>query len=196
MFRKDWTYWWEEWIKPILIAAILALIIRTFVIQPFKIPSTSMVPTLKVGDRIFVSKFIYGAKIPFTNLKLPAVRGPELGDIVVFKSPVEKKKYLVKRFIASGGDTVEIIDADVYVNGKKVDVAPIDRFDYFNRGEWGSENQVIKVPEDSFYVLGDNSANSMDSRYWGFVPEKNLVGGAFVIYWPIKRMKLIENGKQ
>ena len=155
-----------------------------------------MVPTLKVGDRIFVSKFIYGARIPFTNLKLPAVRGPELGDIVVFKSPVEKKKYLVKRFIASGGDTVEIIDADVYVNGKKVDVAPIDRFDYFNRGEWGSENQVIKVPEDSFYVLGDNSANSMDSRYWGFVPEKNLVGRAFVIYWPIKRMKLIENGEQ
>ena len=196
MFRKDWTYWWEEWIKPILIAAILALIIRTFVIQPFKIPSTSMVPTLKVGDRIFVSKFIYGARIPFTNLKLPAVRGPELGDIVVFKSPVEKKKYLVKRFIASGGDTVEIIDADIYVNGKKVDVAPIDRFDYFNRGEWGSENQVIKVPEDSFYVLGDNSANSMDSRYWGFVPEKNLVGRAFVIYWPIKRMKLIENGEQ
>jgi signal peptidase I len=107
MFRKDWTYWWEEWIKPILIAAILALVIRTFVIQPFKIPSTSMVPTLKVGDRIFVSKFIYGARVPLTNFKFPAVREPKIGDVVVFKSPVEKKKFLVKRFIASANTSIE-----------------------------------------------------------------------------------------
>ena len=99
-FNKDtWNWWWQEWIKPILIAGILALIIRTFVIQPFKIPSNSMYPTLKPGDRIFVSKFIYGAKIPFTNFRLPEVRDPKFGDIIVFLSPEEKKKYLVKRYI-------------------------------------------------------------------------------------------------
>ena len=195
MFKKGWTYWWAEWIKPLLIAAILALIIRTFIIQPFKIPSMSMSPTLEPGDRIFVSKFIYGARVPFTDFKFPAVREPETGDIVVFKSPIEKKKYLVKRFIASGGDTVEIIDTDIYVNGEKVDISPIDRFDYFNRGQWGTEGRAIKVPKGMFYVLGDNSANSLDSRYWGFAPEKNLVGKVFVIYWPINRIKLMKNGR-
>ena len=124
----SWKYWWDEWVKPILIAAIFALFIRTFIVQPFKIPSSSMYPTLRPGDRIFVSKFIYGAKIPFTDIKLPDVRPPELGDIVVFTSPIEKKKYLVKRFIASGGQSVQIKDGTIYINGKKVDSAPMKEF--------------------------------------------------------------------
>lgn len=191
---EKWNYWWEEWVKPILIAAVLALFIRTFIIQPFKIPSSSMFPTLKPGDRIFVSKFIYGAKIPFTDLRLPKVRDPHTGDIVVFLSPVEKKKFLVKRFIASGGDTVEIKDKDIYINGKIVDINPIDRIEYFNRGQYGAEGETISVPEGEFFVLGDNSANSLDSRYWGFAPVKNLVGKAFVIHWPIKRIRLLNEG--
>ncbi|MGB2631235.1 MAG: signal peptidase I [Candidatus Omnitrophota bacterium] len=199
--KKSWNYWWKEWIKPILIAAVLALIIRTFVVQPFKIPSNSMYPTLKPGDRIFVSKFIYGAKIPFTNIRLPEVREPMFGDIVVFLSPEEKKKYLVKRYIASGGDRVQIKDGSVYVNGEEKVVLVEDenasggetykRAFYFGRDKYGIEGKIIHVPEGHFYVLGDNSANSRDSRYWGFVPGKNLVGKVFVIYWPIGRWQLI-----
>ncbi|MBD3378889.1 MAG: signal peptidase I [Candidatus Omnitrophica bacterium] len=190
--RARWEYWWQEWIKPVIIAAILAFFIRTFVIQPFKIPSNSMYPTLRPGDRIFVSKFIYGARVPFTGIQLPEVRPPEFGDIVVFKSPVEKKKFLVKRFIASGGDTVEIKDGRVYVDGEEKDSGKVGNFFYYNRGEYGSEGGKIKVPENYFYVLGDNSANSMDSRYWGFVPDENLVGKAFLIHWPIRRIRLID----
>ncbi|MFH1877897.1 MAG: signal peptidase I [Candidatus Omnitrophota bacterium] len=184
-------YWWQEWIKPILIAAILALFIRTFIVQPFKIPSNSMYPTLQPGDRIFVSKFLYGAKLPFTDIRLPAVREPHAGDIVVFLSPVEKKKFLIKRFIAGGGDTVEIKDGELYVNGKGIDTQPFKNFFYYNRGEYGQENKPIHIPEGYFYALGDNSANSLDSRYWGFVPDKNLVGKAFIIHWPIRRIQLI-----
>lgn len=191
--KSHWDYLWNEWIKPILIAAAFAFLIRTFIIQPFKIPSNSMFPTLKPGDRIFVSKFIYGARVPLTDIQLPKVRDPKFGDIVVFTSPVEAKKYLVKRFIASGGDTVQIKDGEIYVNGKEMDDPPIKPFFYYNRGEYGATDEVIKVPEGYFYVLGDNSANSMDSRYWGFVPYRNLVGKAFVIHWPIKRIKLLKD---
>lgn len=192
--NTSWNYWWEEWIKPILIAAVLAMFIRTFIVQPFKIPTNSMYPTLKPGDRIFVSKFVYGARIPFTNIRLPKIEDPETGDIVVFRSPVEKKKYLVKRYIAGGGETVRIKDGEVFVDGKRVDTSPIRRFFYYDRGEYSGEEKVVKVPEGEFYVLGDNSANSMDSRYWGFVPDRNLVGQAFLIHWPIKRIQLIREG--
>ncbi|MGB2599384.1 MAG: signal peptidase I [Candidatus Omnitrophota bacterium] len=203
-FNKDtWNWWWQEWIKPILIAGILALIIRTFVIQPFKIPSSSMYPTLKPGDRIFVSKFIYGAKIPFTNFRLPEVRGPKFGDIIVFLSPEEKKKYLVKRYIAGGGETVQIKDGNLYVNGKerftliesdeKGGSETYRRAFYFNHNFHGPAGKVVTVPEGHFYVLGDNSANSRDSRFWGAAPGKNLVGRAFVIYWPINRWQLIRD---
>jgi signal peptidase I len=193
--RKFWNYLWEEWVKPILIAAILALFIRTFIIQPFKIPTNSMYPTLRPGDRIFVSKFIYGARIPFTDIRLPKVREPKLGDIVVFTSPVEKKKYLIKRFIAGGGETVQLKNGELYINGSRVTVSPFQYFFYYNRGKYGEEGEVVRVPEGSFYVLGDNSANSMDSRYWGFVPDRNLVGKAFLLHWPIKRIRIMKEGE-
>ncbi len=193
--RKIWDYLWDEWIKPIIIAAILALLIRTFIVQPFKIPSSSMFPTLKPGDRIFVSKFIYGAKVPYTDIQFPEVRDPEIGDIVVFLSPIEEKKYLIKRYIAGSGETVQIKDGKLVVDGKIVEQAPFNEFVYFNRGKYGASEEVLTVPENSFFVLGDNSANSMDSRYWGYVPEEKLVGKAFVIHWPIKRMKLLNEGE-
>lgn len=192
---KGWEYWWEEWFKPILIAAVLALFIRTFVAQPFKIPSNSMYPTLKPGDRIFVNKFIYGARVPFTDIKFPKIREPRAGDIVVFISPVEKKKFLVKRFIAYGGESVEIKDGGVYVDGKRLIAPPMNKVFYYGRGDYGHENRVIEVPKGYFYVLGDNSINSLDSRYWGFVPDRNLVGKAFVIHWPISRIRLIKDGE-
>ena len=193
--KKHWDYLWLEWVKPILIAAILALFIRTFIVQPFKIPTNSMYSTLKPGDRIFVNKFIYGARIPFTDIRLPKLRDPEPGDIVVFLSPIEKKKFLVKRFISGGGHSVQIKDGRIFLDAQSLDKSPFNKFYYYNHGEYGSEDILVNVPEGYFYALGDNSKNSMDSRYWGFVPDKNLVGRAFVIHWPVKRIRILKSGK-
>ena len=182
----------KEWAESIIIAVILALFIRTFVVQAFKIPSGSMIPTFQVGDRIFVNKFLYGAKVPFLNANLPAVRQPARGDIIVFISPDAPKKDFVKRLIAVGGERVEIKDGKIIVNGKAVEEpSSIRSVYYYNGGDYGKEGQVIDVPKDSYFVLGDNSASSRDSRFWGFVPKKNLLGKAIVIYWPIHRMKTI-----
>ena len=123
---RSWKYWWEEWVKPILIAAVLAMFIRTFIVQPFKIPSNSMYPTLQPGDRIFVNKFIFGATVPFTDIRFPEVRSPETGDTVVFLSPAEKKKYLVKRFIAGGGEGATLREALRHPTVKKAVMVEID----------------------------------------------------------------------
>jgi len=193
--EKKLRYFWNEWIKPICVAALLAFFIRTFIAQPFKIPSSSMFPTLKPGDRIFVNKFIYGGRVPLTDIKLPKMRSPRLGDIVVFFSPIEKKKYLVKRYIAGEGETVEISGGDLFIDGERIETNPCGKFFYYGHGEYGEEDKQIKVPDGYFYVLGDNSANSMDSRFWGFVPNKNLVGKAFLVHWPIKRIQFFSEGK-
>ncbi|MFH1995746.1 MAG: signal peptidase I [Candidatus Omnitrophota bacterium] len=183
----------KEWSESLIIALILALLIRAFIVQAFKIPSGSMMPTLKVGDRIFVNKFIYGARIPFTKLRLPNLREPERGDIVVFKSPTEPKKDFIKRLIATGGETVEIRDGDIYIDNAIVrDPRIIKNRYYYNRGEFGDENSATKVPEGSFYVLGDNSDSSRDSRFWGFVPKDSIVGKAILIYWPIPRVRIVK----
>ena len=182
----------REWTESIVIAVILALFIRTFVVQAFKIPSGSMIPTFQVGDRIFVNKFIYGARVPFFNTNLPAVRQPKRGDIIVFISPDTPQKDFVKRLIAVGGERVEIRDRRILVNGKLVDEpSSIRSIDYYNLGDYGKEGQVIEVPKDSYFVLGDNSGSSRDSRFWGFVPKKNLLGKVIFIYWPLHRMKII-----
>lgn len=190
---KTWRYWRDEWVKPVLYALIIALFIRTFIAQPFKIPSSSMVPTLKPRDRIFVNKFIYGAKIPFINMRLPELRDPERGDIIVFLSPAEPKKFLVKRLIGKPGDVIEIKTPHVYINGKFLDEPLILKsITYYPRGEYGKAGKSIKVPAGHYYVLGDNSLNSVDSRYWGFVPEKNLTGKVFLIHWPINRVRIVK----
>ncbi|MFA6078389.1 MAG: signal peptidase I [Candidatus Omnitrophota bacterium] len=183
----------REWTESIIIAVVLALIIRAFVVQAFKIPSGSMIPTFEVGDRIFVSKFIYGAKIPFTDFRLPAVRQPIRGDIIVFKSPETPKKDFVKRLIALGGETVEIKDSSIFINDKMIDSpSSIRAITYYNVGDYGREGVPVKVPKNAYYVLGDNSGNSRDSRYWGFVPEKNVIGKAILIYWPLNRVRIIK----
>ena len=184
----------REWTESIIIAVILALLIRTFVAQAFKIPSGSMTPTLLVGDRIFVNKFIYGARIPFTDIRLPMVREPRRGDIIVFKSPEDPKKDFVKRLVALDGETVEIKDGLVYINGETIsEPDSIKAIYYYNRGEHGKEGEKVKVPEGYYYVLGDNSGSSRDSRYWGFVPKKSLVGRAMLIYWPVNRARVIKD---
>ena len=182
----------REWVESIVIAVILALFIRAFIVQAFKIPSGSMIPTFEIGDRIFVNKFLYGARIPFTDLRLPAVRQPKRGDIIVFVSPEVPKKDFVKRLIGLGGETLEIKDGGVYINSRPINNPSTTRpIYYYNRGDYGKVGEPITVPKGSYYALGDNSASSRDSRYWGFVPKKNLIGKAVLIYWPIHRMRLI-----
>lgn len=182
----------REWGESIAIAFILAVFIRTFFIQAFRIPSGSMRMTLMEGDRLIVNKLQYGPKVPFTQRRLPGFSEPERGDVVVFISPEEPNKDFIKRLIAKGGETVEIIKGDIYIDGEKVEIPVIDNIFYYNRGTFGMLEQKVKVPDGKYYVLGDNSASSNDSRFWGFVPETNVVGKAELIYWPPNRVRFIK----
>lgn len=176
----------RENVEAIVIAIILALFIRTFIVQAFKIPSGSMIPTLLIGDHILVSKFIYGVKLPFVNTTIIPGADPDYYDIVVFKCPKDPQKDYIKRVIGLPGDMVEIKDKVVYINGEKKD----DSRAYFNdtrgsplmnrpRDNYGP----VKVPDDSIFVLGDNRDHSYDSRFWGFVGKKALKGKAFIVYF-------------
>ena len=182
----------RDWAESIIVAFFLALVIRAFIVQAFKIPTGSMRMTLIEGDLILVNKFIYGAKIPFTNLRLPALRPPKRGDVIVFIYPEDKSKDFIKRLIGLPGDQVEIKGGSIYINDKPATEAIFNQIYYYNRGEFGSPGQKMVVPADSYFVLGDNSATSKDSRYWGFVPKNNLLGEAMIIYWPLQRIKLIK----
>ncbi len=176
----------RETVESIVIALVLALFIRTFVVQAFKIPSGSMEPTLLIGDHLLVNKFIYGIHVPFTDIRFLSLKRPKRGDVIVFEFPGDRSKDFIKRVIAVEGDTVEIRDKKVYVNGKPVNdthafyadnrILPkgIDPRDNFG---------PVKVPKDSYFVMGDNRDKSYDSRYWGFVQTKDLVGKALIIYW-------------
>lgn len=161
--------WWRETIETILWALVLALLLRTFVVQAFWIPSGSMIPTLIPRDRVLVSKFWYG----FTE--------PKRGQIVVFKYPVDPQRDFVKRVIGLPGEMVEIDNGTVSIDGEPLGEPYIKNHDRFNFGP-------VKVPEDHYFVMGDNRPNSQDSRFWGFVPEENLKGPAFFRYWPLTRI--------
>ena len=182
----------REWIESIIIAFVLAMIIRTFLVQAFKIPTGSMRPTLLEGDLILVNKFIYGAKIPFVDYNLPAVRLPKRGDVVVFIYPENPKKDFIKRLVAIEGETVEIENGTIFINGQPLLDTVFSQRYYYNRGEFGQEGKKIVVPKNSIFVLGDNSASSQDSRFWGFVPRKNILGKAILIYWPPQRIRIIK----
>ncbi|MBI5043217.1 MAG: signal peptidase I [Nitrospirae bacterium] len=176
----------REYIEAIAIAILLALVIRTFIIQAFKIPSGSMIPTLDIGDHILVSKFIYGIRIPYTDIKLLDFKKPNRGDIIVFIYPEDEKKDFIKRVIGVPGDKIEIKNKEVYVNGEKFTENYIVHHDpltkpkeYEPRDNTGS----IIVPPDSLFVMGDNRDQSYDSRYWGFVKMSKVKGRAFIIYW-------------
>jgi signal peptidase I len=182
----------REWIESIVVAFILAMFIRTFLIQAFKIPTGSMRPTLLEGDLILVNKLIYGAKIPFTEWRLPALRAPRRGDVIVFIYPQDTKKDFIKRLVAHEGEAVEIKNGTIYINGQPLLDPLFSQRYYYNRGDFGGENQKIIVPANSFFVMGDNSASSQDSRYWGFVPKNNILGKAILIYWPPQRIRMIK----
>ena len=182
----------RDWIESIIIAFLLAMVIRTFAVQAFKIPTGSMRMTLKEGDLILVNKFIYGAKVPFFNIALPALREPERGDVIVFIYPEDRSKDFIKRLVGLPGETVEIKGGSIYIDDKPIDGSIFKQTYYYNRGDFAAEGQKIVVPGDSYFVLGDNSLSSKDSRYWGFVPKKYLLGKAMFIYWPLNRIRAIK----
>ena len=176
----------RENIEAILVAIVIALFIRTFVVQAFKIPSGSMKQTLKIGDHILVNKFIYGVKIPYLHKTIIPIEDPKRGDIVVFRYPVDPDKDFIKRVIGIPGDVIEIRDKQLYLNGKIVNhdygihtdprilgenVRPRDNFG------------PVTVPPHSLFVMGDNRDESYDSRFWGYVDYKAILGKAFIIYW-------------
>lgn len=176
----------REYAEAAAIAILLALIIRTFVVQAFKIPSGSMEPTLLVGDHILVNKFIYGVKIPFARKTIIPVSKPKRNDVIVFIYPVDTSKDFIKRVIGLPGDKVEILGHKVLINGKTFD----DKHGYFTPDERNASHQdnvskigPISVPEGQYFVMGDNRDHSYDSRFWGFVPSKSIKGKAFIIYW-------------
>jgi len=176
----------RENIEAIIIAVLLALVIRTFIIQAFKIPSGSMLPTLQIGDHILVSKFIYGVKIPFSGTTLIPISDPKPNDIVVFQFPKNPELDYIKRVIATAGDIVEIRDKKIFINGKPfadthgvfkdptilpAAAAPRDNFG------------PVTVPAGKIFAMGDNRDNSFDGRFWGFVDLKAVRGKAWAIYW-------------
>jgi len=182
----------REWMEALVVALLVALVVRAFIVEPFKIPTGSMRMTLLEGDIILVNKFIYGAKIPFTYLRLPALKQPKRGDVVVFIYPEDPKKNYIKRLVAVEGETVEIKNGNIYVNDLPVSEPEFNQRYYYNRGDYAKAGAKIIVPKDSYFVLGDNSIASQDSRFWGFVPKKNILGEAILIYWPPQRIRLIK----
>ena len=195
-----------EWTKIFWISVALFLVLRTFIVEAFKIPSGSMERTLLIGDFLLVNKMAYGAEIPFTDMRLPAIREPQRGDVIVFESPEDLSKTYVKRLVGMPGDTLEMKNGLLVRNGKPLaegyalhsapDVDPVEeRFrwqrDYIvqsanasvgyypSRNNWGP----LVVPKENYFVLGDNRDNSSDSRYWGFVADSLVKGRPFVIYY-------------
>ncbi len=182
----------REYAESIAIAVLLALVIRTYLVQAFKIPSGSMEDTLAIGDHLLVNKFIYGTKIPFSDSRVIKLRDPKRGDVIVFEYPEDPSKDFIKRIVGVPGDVVEGKDKKLYVNGKL----------YENPHEVHKEKEIIPkemnprdtfgpvtVPPDSYFVMGDNRDRSYDSRFWKFVKRGQIKGLAFIKYWSWDREK-------
>lgn len=178
----------REYLEAFGVALLIALTVRTFVIQAFKIPSSSMEDTLLVGDHIFVNKFIYGYHIPFTKGRVLSFRTPERGDIIVFVFPEDPSKDFIKRVIGVPGDTVEIRRKRVYVNGRPLTESYARYADGFSVDSFVRTRDnmpPIKVPPGKLFVMGDNRDRSYDSRFWGFVDMDAVIGKALFIYFSI-----------
>jgi signal peptidase I len=175
-----------DWTKSLLIALILALFIRTFIVQAYKIPSGSMIPTLLIGDYLLVNKLAYGIKNPVKDDFIYFWKFPKRQEIVVFTYPQNKKLDFIKRVIGLPGDTVQIVNKKVYVNGKLLNEPYVQFSDpeiYPQEISPRDNYGPIKVPPEHIFVLGDNRDQSYDSRFWGFVPVKYLKGKALIIYF-------------
>ncbi|HBL52783.1 MAG TPA: signal peptidase I [Syntrophaceae bacterium] len=176
----------REFIEAVLTAFLIAAFIISFVVQAFKIPSGSMIPTLLVGDHLFVNKFIYGVKIPFFRKTIIPVTDPKKGDVVVFIYPLDRSKDFIKRVIGTAGDKIEMKNKKLFLN----DQAYTDPFGiYDDDAIYPADTQPrdnfgpVIVPDKALFVMGDNRDHSLDSRFWGFVDLKDVQGKAFIIYW-------------
>lgn len=196
---------WREWLESLLVILVVAFVVRSFVVAPFKIPSSSMIPTLEIGDYLFVWRYSYGFRIPFTDLQFfPS--SAERGDVVVFDYPEDRSKDYIKRIIGLPGDQITYSDNKLYVNGREMPLhqegtrsyflsdGGVDVAQQYTERLFEVEHQVLrknfsirdgswKVPAGHYFVLGDNRNNSRDSRFWGFVPQSYLVGKAAIIWW-------------
>jgi signal peptidase I len=176
---------WREYAEALVMAIVLALFIRTFVVQAFKIPSGSMLPTLEVGDHLLVNKFLYGLRMPFSDNRILDFYKPEHDDVIVFIFPQDRTKDFIKRVQGLSGETIEIRNKVLYINGEKVE----DKHAYFDPAPAGRARAPrdnfgpFHVPEEHVFVLGDNRDHSHDSRFWGVVPVGDILGKAFVLYW-------------
>lgn len=176
-----------EYAKSLGIAFLLAIVIKTSIVEAYKIPSGSMEDTLLVGDFLLANKFVFGSRIPLLDYRLPALRDPEPGDVVIFKFPDDPSINYIKRCIAKGGQTVEIRNKRVYVDGVVVPLPLTGKFAFgdvepptsCSRNGYGP----VKVPEGEYFMLGDNRDHSSDSRCWGFVPRDLVQGKAMIIHW-------------
>jgi len=176
----------RENVEALILAILLALFIRTFIVQAFKIPSGSMKQTLQIGDHILVNKFIYGVKLPYFNTTIIPYKKPQREDIIVFKFRQEPEKDFIKRTIGVPGDVIEILNKEVYVNKKRMeqDYAVYTDLHIIPKAMQPRDNfGPVTVPEDSIFVMGDNRDHSYDSRFWGFVDMKDVKGKAIIIYW-------------
>jgi len=197
-----------DWSRSFFPVILIVLLIRSFVAEPFRIPSASMVPTLHVGDFILVNKFAYGFRLPVAHTKIVPVGEPQRGDVVVFRFPEQPSVDFIKRIVGVPGDRIQYRDKVLYINGKRMDQQvlghyngpyvpdAVEALEHLDKVEHHilrvpgqgnlnfppQANQVVVVPEGRYFVMGDNRDNSNDSRYWGFVPEQNLVGKAFFIW--------------
>lgn len=195
-----------DWAKSFQLAVLLFLLVRAFVVEAFKIPSGSMEGTLLVGDFLLVNKLVYGAEIPITHKRLPAIRQPERGDVIVFQWPSDPSKNFVKRLVGVAGDTLSMAEGRLLRNGAPIEERYVKHTEpgvdpaaddfrwqrahriptaeasigyHPSRNNWGP----IVVPPRHFFVLGDNRDNSLDSRYWGFVPDSLVRGQPMVVYY-------------
>lgn len=213
--------WWVEYGVSFFPVILFVFILRSFIFEPFRIPSGSMLPTLQNGDFILVNKFQYGIRIPIINKKIIPIQNPKAGDVLVFKYPVDPSIDYIKRVVGLPGDTVRYAGNQLYINDQRVDLTPngqyfepdrnnyvsefteqlgtetnqillntkqsqdympITRFPYLENCNYSRHAVECLVPEGNYFVMGDNRDNSLDSRYWGFVPDENVVGRAFFIW--------------
>lgn len=198
----------REWAESLIFALLIALFLRTFVIEAFKIPSGSMIPTLLVGDHIFVNKFIYGVRLPVIGKRVLEWNEPKRGEVIVFAYPHDPDKDYIKRVIGLPGDKIRVVGQEVYVNGKLVEQSDPEKFYYtdetngqkraclvhktrlgnamfdtiYEPGRHHPDEEYV-VQEKHLFVMGDNRDNSADSRSWGQVPFDNIKGRAILVWW-------------
>jgi signal peptidase I len=186
--QRPWSKSALRYLKLLLIAIALAMVIKVSLLEAYRIPSESMLNTLQVGDFLLADKFVYGPRLPLVGWRLPSLQEPQAGDVVVFRHPNDQEKVFIKRVIATGGQEVQITDKKVYVDGRVLQeeeyvvitdrtVFPKDLFQ--PRDNFGP----IRVPRGHFFVLGDNRDNSSDSRHWGCVPRDLILAKAMLIHW-------------